>query len=186
MAAAGRLPRHQQPVRDGDERRAGLRRARHLKRAAAYRIEGERVDGDDLEEVEWSTARLLRAAREERKPAVLEALTYRYRGHSVADAGLAYRTKEEIAERREQDPLVRTRRSLEARGVPSEGIDALEAEVEAEVEASVAYAEADTAPAVDQLAAGMYATGSQEQFERMRPGSPAGEEELVFAGGLGA
>jgi pyruvate dehydrogenase E1 component alpha subunit len=157
-----------------------------FKRAAAYRIEGERVDGDDLEEVEWSTARLLRAAREERKPAVLEALTYRYRGHSVADAGLAYRTKEEIAERREQDPLVRTRRSLEARGVPSEGIDALEAEVEAEVEASVAYAEADTAPAVDQLAAGMYATGSQEQFERMRPGSPAGEEELVFAGGLGA
>jgi pyruvate dehydrogenase E1 component alpha subunit len=157
-----------------------------FKRAAAYRIEGERVDGDNLEEVEWATARLLRAAREERKPAVLEALTYRYRGHSVADAGLAYRTKEEIAERREQDPLVRTRESLEARGVPPEGIDALEAEVEAEVEAAVAYAEADAAPAVDRLAAGMYATGSEEQFERMRPGSPVGEEEMVFAGGLGA
>jgi pyruvate dehydrogenase E1 component alpha subunit len=157
-----------------------------FKRAAAFRIEGERVDGDNLEEVEWATARLLRAAREERKPAVLEALTYRYRGHSVADAGLAYRTKEEIAERREQDPLVRTRESLEARGVPPEGIDALEAEVEAEVEAAVAYAEADAAPAVDRLAAGMYATGSEEQFERMRPGSPVGEEEMVFAGGLGA
>jgi pyruvate dehydrogenase E1 component alpha subunit len=157
-----------------------------FKRAAAYRIEGERVDGDDLEEVEWATARLLRAAREERKPAVLEALTYRFRGHSVADAGLAYRTKEEIEERKEQDPLTRTRESLTARGVPLEGIEALEAEVEAEVEAAVAFAEADAAPPVDRLAAGMYATGSEQQFERMRPGSPAGEEELVFAGGLGA
>jgi pyruvate dehydrogenase E1 component alpha subunit len=157
-----------------------------FKRAAAYRIEGERVDGDDLEEVEWATARLLQAARDERKPAVLEALTYRFRGHSVADAGLAYRTREEIEERREQDPLVRTRESLVARGVPLEGIDALEAEVEAGVEAAVAFAEADAAPPVDRLAAGVYAAGSDEQFERMRPGSPSGEEELVFAGGLGA
>jgi pyruvate dehydrogenase E1 component alpha subunit len=156
-----------------------------FKRAASYRIEGERVDGNDLEEVEWATARLLRAAREERRPAVLEALTYRYRGHSVADAGLAYRTKEEIEERRGNDPLVRTRESLETRGVPPEGLDALEAEVEAEVEAAVAYAEQDAAPSVDGLAAGVYAAGSEEQFERMRPGSPVGEEELVFAGGLG-
>ena len=156
-----------------------------FKRASAYRIEGERVDGNDLEEVEWATARLLRAAREERRPAVLEAVTYRYRGHSVADAGLAYRTREEIEERRLQDPLVRTRESLEARGVPPEGLDALEAEVEGEVEAAVAYAEQDAAPSVDRLAAGVYAAGSEEQFERMRPGSPAGEEELVFAGGLG-
>jgi pyruvate dehydrogenase E1 component alpha subunit len=156
-----------------------------FKRAGAYRIEGERVDGNDLEEVEWATARLLRAAREERRPAVLEAVTYRYRGHSVADAGLAYRTREEIEERRLQDPLLRTRESLEARGVPPEGLDALEVEVEGEVDAAVAYAERDEAPPVDRLAAGVYAAGSGEQFERMRPGSPAGEEELVFAGGLG-
>jgi pyruvate dehydrogenase E1 component alpha subunit len=156
-----------------------------FKRAAAYRIEGERVDGDDLEEVEWATARLLRAAREERRPAVLEALTYRYRGHSVADAGLAYRRKEEIEDRKGNDPLVRTRESLETRGVPPEGLDALEGEVEAEVEAAVAYAEQDAAPSVNRLAAGVYAAGSEEQFERMRPGSPVGEEELVFAGGLG-
>ncbi len=156
-----------------------------FKRAAAYRMEGERVDGDDIEEVEWTTARLLKAAREERRPAVLEAITYRYRGHSVADAGLAYRTKEEIEERRSRDPLARTRESLVARGAPVEGIEALEAEVEAEVEDAVAFAEADAPPPVDRLAAGVYAAGSGEQFERMRPGSPYGEEELVFAGGLG-
>jgi pyruvate dehydrogenase E1 component alpha subunit len=156
-----------------------------FKRAAAYRMEGERVDGDDLEEVEWATARLLRAAREERRPAVLEALTYRYRGHSVADAGLAYRSREEIEERRLEDPLVRTRGLLESRGVPPEGLDAIEAEVEGEVEQAVAYAEHDAPPSVDRLAAGVYTPGSEEQFERMRAGSPFGEAELVFAGGLG-
>jgi pyruvate dehydrogenase E1 component alpha subunit len=155
------------------------------KRAGAYKMEGERVDGDDLEEVEAVTSRLLRAAREERRPAVLEAVTYRYRGHSVADAGLAYRSKEEIEERKSQDPLTRTRELLEARGVPAEGLDALEAEVEEKVARAVAFAEADEAPPVDRLAAGMYRQGSAEQFERMRPGSPFGEAELVFAGGLG-
>jgi pyruvate dehydrogenase E1 component alpha subunit len=156
-----------------------------FKRAASYRMAGERVDGDDLEEVEVATARLLKQAREERRPAVLEAVTYRYRGHSVADAGLAYRSREEIEEHRREDPLARTRVLLEARGVPSAGLDAVEAEVEAEVEGAVAFAEADPAPPVDRLAAGVYTPGSEAQFERMLPGSPFGEAELVFAGGLG-
>ena len=57
------------------------------RRAAAHRMHGERVDGDDLDAVVEAADRLLRGAREERRPAVLEAMTYRYRGHSVADAG---------------------------------------------------------------------------------------------------
>jgi pyruvate dehydrogenase E1 component alpha subunit len=156
-----------------------------FKRAGSYRMDGERVDGDDLEEVEAATSRLLRRAREERRPAVLEAVTYRYRGHSVADAGLAYRSREEIEEHRREDPLVSTRQLLEARGVLGVALDALERDAEDAVERSVAYAEADAAPAVDRLAAGVYADGSGEQFERMRPGAPFGEAELVFAGGLG-
>jgi pyruvate dehydrogenase E1 component alpha subunit len=156
-----------------------------FKRAAAYRMDGERVDGDDLEAVETAAARLLERAREERRPAVLEAVTYRYRGHSVADAGLAYRSREEIDEHRRGDPLVSTRQLLETRGVPASGLDALEVEAEVAVERAVAYAEADSPPAVDRLAAGVYAGGSEEQFERMRPGAPFGEAELVFAGGLG-
>ena len=77
------------------------------KRASAYRMHGEAVDGDDLEAMLEATERLLDRARDEREPAVLEAITYRYRGHSVADAGLAYRTREEIKEHQEHDPLVR-------------------------------------------------------------------------------
>ncbi len=66
------------------------------KRASSYRMHGEPVDGDDLDAVIEASSRLLERAREQRAPAVLEAITYRYRGHSVADAGLAYRTKDEI------------------------------------------------------------------------------------------
>jgi TPP-dependent pyruvate/acetoin dehydrogenase alpha subunit len=61
----------------------------------------------------------------------------------------------------------------------------LEREVDERVEAAVAYATADEPPPVEDLAAGMYAPGSAEHFERMRPGSPFGELELIFDGGLG-
>jgi pyruvate dehydrogenase E1 component alpha subunit len=156
-----------------------------FRRAAAFRIKGERVDGDDLEEVLAASTALLDEARQKRRPAVLEAVTYRYRGHSVADAGLAYRTKDEIEERRLADPLGRTRVVLEGAGVDEQRIVAAEVEAEAAVARAVEFAAASPAPEVDQLAAGMYAPGSAEQFERMRPGSPLGERELVYAGGLG-
>jgi pyruvate dehydrogenase E1 component alpha subunit len=156
-----------------------------FRRAAAYRIDGERVDGDDLEAVAEASGRLLAAAREERRPAVLEAMTYRYRGHSVADAGLAYRSREEIEEHRSRDPIERTRATLTKSGVEAERIEAAAAEAGAAVERAVEFAAADAAPDVDRLAAGVYAPGSGEQFERMAPGSPLGERELVFDGGLG-
>jgi pyruvate dehydrogenase E1 component alpha subunit len=156
-----------------------------FKRAGSYKMTGERVDGDDVEAMTEAAGRLLARAREERAPAVLEALTYRYRGHSVADAGLAYRTREEIDEHRARDPLERTRELLGARGVEAPAIDDADAAAEAAVTAAVAFADADAAPAVDRLAAGVYAEGSESQFERMLPGSPFGERELVFEGGLG-
>ncbi len=157
-----------------------------FKRAASYRMASERVDGDDLEAVFDATDRLLRAAREQRKPAVLEAMTYRYRGHSVADAGLAYRTKDEIAERRDRDPIARVRASLIERGVEEAELEAAEQRARETIAAAVEFADADPEPALDQLAKGMYAPTSDLQFARMKPGSPYGEEELVYAAGLGA
>jgi len=157
-----------------------------FKRAASYRMASERVDGDDLEAVFDAATRLLSTAREQRKPAVLEAMTYRYRGHSVADAGTAYRTKDEIAERRERDPIARVRKALAERGTDEGELVAAEERARDEIAAAVAFADADPEPRADQLAAGMYAPTSDLQFARMRPGSPFGEEELVFAAGLGA
>ena len=156
-----------------------------FKRASAYRIKGERVDGDDLDAVIEVAGGLLAEAREHRRPAVLEVVTYRFRGHSVADAGLAYRTREEIDERKERDPLLRVREQLLAAGSTEEELAAADEEAAAAVQRAVDFAEANPAPAVDALAAGVYAPGSESQFERMLPGSPLGERELVFAGGLG-
>jgi pyruvate dehydrogenase E1 component alpha subunit len=155
------------------------------KRASAYRMHGEAIDGDDLEIVIDATSRLLHQAREERRPAVLEAITYRYRGHSVADAGLAYRTKDEIAQHQQRDPLLRTASRLREAGAGTDELRAIDERVEERVQKAVEFALESPEPDVDALAWGMYAAGSDEQFARMRPGSPFGEEELVFDGGLG-
>jgi pyruvate dehydrogenase E1 component alpha subunit len=155
------------------------------KRASAHRMHGEPVDGDDLEAVIEATARLLDRARRQREPSVLEAITYRYRGHSVADAGLAYRTKDEIAEHQKRDPLLRTAERLRESGATTEELREIDERVEQRVQESVEFALDSPEPDVDALAWGMYGQGSDEQFARMRPGSPYGEEQLVFEGGLG-
>ena len=156
------------------------------RRAEAHRMHGERIDGDDLDAVVEAADRLLRDAREQRRPAVLEAVTYRYRGHSVADAGLAYRDADEIAARKALDPIGRVRAQLIDAGATEDELDAVDDAAEAQVQAAVQYALASPEPAVEELAFGMHAAGSAAQFERMRPGSPFGEEKLTFDAGLGA
>jgi pyruvate dehydrogenase E1 component alpha subunit len=155
------------------------------KRAGSYRMHGEPVDGDDLDAVIEASSRLLERAREQREPAVLEARTYRYRGHSVADAGLAYRTKDEITSYQERDPLIRTASRLRDAGATTEELRAIDERVEERVQAAVEFASSNPEPDVDALAWAMHSQGSDEQFARMRPGSAFGEEELVFEGGLG-
>jgi pyruvate dehydrogenase E1 component alpha subunit len=154
------------------------------KRAAAFRMHGERVDGQDVEAVLTAADRLLRRAREERAPAVLEALTYRYRGHSVADPGTAYRTEAELEEWRMRDPLTLYRtRLLDERRAEESQLAAVEARAHARVERAVAAAEASPEPPVEALAAHVYGDpGTAGQFARMAPGSPFGERELVLAG----
>jgi pyruvate dehydrogenase E1 component alpha subunit len=156
------------------------------RRACAHHMHGERVNGDDLDAVIEATGRLLRRAREERLPAVLEAVTYRYRGHSVADAGLAYRTKDEIAERQARDPLVRVQRQLREAGIGDDELGEIDRVADERVQAAVEFALASPEPSLERLAAGMHAAGSAEQFARMRPGSPFGEEGLTFDAGLGS
>jgi pyruvate dehydrogenase E1 component alpha subunit len=156
------------------------------KRASAHRMHGERVDGDDLDAVFEAADRLLRAAREDRTPAVLEVMTYRYRGHSVADAGLAYRTKDEIAEHQVHDPIRRVRTQLREAGVAEAELEAIDKQADERVVAAVEHALASAEPRADRLAAGMHAAGSAEQFARMRPGSAFGELALTFDAGLGA
>jgi pyruvate dehydrogenase E1 component alpha subunit len=155
------------------------------KRASAFRMHGERVDGDDLDAVVDAADRLLRGAREQRRPAVLEAVTYRFRGHSVADAGVAYRSKREIAEHTARDPIARVRERLLADGLQEAELEAIADGAGALVAAAVESALTSPEPPIDQLAWGVHAPGSDAQFARMRPGSAFGEEQLVFDSGLG-
>jgi pyruvate dehydrogenase E1 component alpha subunit len=151
------------------------------KRACAYRMHGERVDGDDLFAVLEAAERLLARAREERRPAVLEAMTYRYRGHSVADAGLAYRSKGEIAEHQARDPIDRAAAALRERGTLRDGdLDELRERAEARVRDAVDFAERSREPGEDGLIEHLYGDpGAGEQMARNALGAPFGEARVL-------
>ncbi len=156
------------------------------RRAAAFGMHGERVDGNDLLAVQSACERLLTRAREERSPAVLEALTYRFRGHSVADPGISYRSEEEIEEHlRRHDPILAFEQDLLSKGVEPQQLQAARESAARSVAEAVSFAERSPAPELSSLAEGVYASGSDVQFARMRLGSPFGEQELVFDAGLG-
>jgi pyruvate dehydrogenase E1 component alpha subunit len=147
------------------------------RRAAAYRMHGERVDGNDVLAVREATARLLTAAREQRRPALLETVTYRQRGHSVADAGKVYRSAEEIASWRKRDPITRFGLFCTEQGLlTAEQIEAVWAEVAAEVKAAIDEALAAAFPDPDTLYEHVYGDPAwREQFARMQAGAPFGE-----------
>jgi TPP-dependent pyruvate/acetoin dehydrogenase alpha subunit len=89
------------------------------KRAAAYGMPGETVDGMNLQEVHRGASEAIERARRGEGPTLIEAITYRYLGHSKSDANL-YRTREEIEEWRERDPIKRFASALEEEGVLEE------------------------------------------------------------------
>jgi pyruvate dehydrogenase E1 component alpha subunit len=115
-------------------------------RARSYAMHGERVDGMDVEAVRATCDRLVERARKEMQPALLEAVTYRFRGHSMADPA-TYRTKEELEEFRGKDPIT----TLKARLVLDNELDeagykALEAKIKKIVDEAVRFAEESPPP----------------------------------------
>jgi len=85
-------------------------------RAAGYGMPGETVDGMELDEVHEAASGAVERARRGEGPTLIEAVTYRYLGHSKSDANL-YRTREEIQLWRKQDPIQRFAMKLEEEGV---------------------------------------------------------------------
>ena len=81
-------------------------------RGRSFDIPGEQVDGMDVRAVKATAERVLKWVREGNGPYILEALTYRYRGHSMSDPA-KYRTREEVQKMREEhDPIEQVRRRL--------------------------------------------------------------------------
>ena len=91
-----------------------------FQRGLAYGIPGAQVDGMDVLAVKAKAEEVVEYIREGNGPFVLEALTYRYRGHSMSDPA-KYRTKEEVQEMRERhDPIEQLKAVILARKLASE------------------------------------------------------------------
>ena len=121
------------------------------RRACAYNIEAEQVDGMDVLAVREALRRAVQHAREGKGPYFVETLTYRFRGHSMADPEF-YRTKEEVQEWRGRDPIQRFERQLRDWGMADDAmIKRLEDEVENVVNDAVRFAEESPAPDVSTL-----------------------------------
>lgn len=141
------------------------------KRASSYRIRGERVDGTDVLAVRDVASELIETARREGKPALLEAVSYRLKGHSVVDPA-KYRTSEAVSVARENDPIVSWRAALLTAGVLTEdSTAAIEQEVAAEVIAAVEFADASPHPEPSSLFDYNYATPVAADSRRL-PADP--------------
>jgi pyruvate dehydrogenase E1 component alpha subunit len=121
------------------------------RKAQAYRMPAEQVDGMDPVRVEDAVRRAAGHLRGGQGPYFIEARTYRFRAHSMFDTQ-AYRTRDEIEGWKQLDPIERLRTWMVANHELSDAeAAALEAAVEQELDAAVAFAEAGTAEPVDQL-----------------------------------
>jgi pyruvate dehydrogenase E1 component alpha subunit len=128
------------------------------KRGSAFRIPGVRIDGNDVVASREAMAEALRMAREERQPSIVEATSWRLRGHSVVDPA-TYRTKEEVQRLHDLDALAAYRKKLLAAGVlDADELTAIDAEVELEVNDCIEFADESPHPSPDQLFAHAYAT----------------------------
>jgi pyruvate dehydrogenase E1 component alpha subunit len=121
------------------------------RKAHAYRMPAEQVDGMDPVQVEAAARRALATIRGEGGPYFLEARTYRFRAHSMFDSQ-AYRSRDEVERWKPLDPIGRLRAWLAANHPAHvDELAAIEAQVDAEIGEALAFAEAGTLEPVDDL-----------------------------------
>jgi len=124
-----------------------------VEHACSYDVAGEVVDGMDVLEMHQAAQRAIRRARSSGHPTLLEVRTYRFMGHSMSDPlhGV-YRTKDEVEEQKKRDPILQlSHRMQDAGTIDQAGVDALAAEVHAEVEDAVKFADDSPDPEPDAL-----------------------------------
>ncbi|MGQ0600475.1 MAG: thiamine pyrophosphate-dependent dehydrogenase E1 component subunit alpha [Anaerolineales bacterium] len=122
-------------------------------RAAAYGIAGVTVDGNDLLAMYNAVREAAERARTGGGPTLIEALTYRWRGHSKSDKQ-AYRTRDEVKEWQQRDPI---NRFAAAMSLSEPELDAARAQALERINAAVAFSQASPEPAVENITEGVYA-----------------------------
>jgi pyruvate dehydrogenase E1 component alpha subunit len=120
-------------------------------KAQGFGVPGTRCDGMDVLDVHDVVTNALKCAREERKPQLVEAVTYRFRGHSMADPE-EYRTKDEVEEWRERDPIQAFAKRLQDEDVVTkEQFEELDEKAIETVDEAVRFADESPFPDLDAL-----------------------------------
>ncbi|HNB54465.1 MAG TPA: thiamine pyrophosphate-dependent dehydrogenase E1 component subunit alpha, partial [Anaerolineales bacterium] len=115
------------------------------KRAAAFGFEAIQVDGNDVETMYNTVEQAVGKVRAGEGPVYIEAMTYRLWGHMMGDPEI-YRTKEEVAQARKNEPIVRLGRRLLELGYSDTDLTRLDAEAEAIILDALQFAEASPVP----------------------------------------
>jgi pyruvate dehydrogenase E1 component alpha subunit len=130
-------------------------------KAQGFGVPGTKCDGMDVLDVHAAIGDALTCARDERKPQLVEAVTYRFRGHSMADPE-EYRTKEDVEEWRKRDPIENFKKRCIDEGVLSEeDFEKLGEEAQAEVDEATEFADGSPFPELDSLYDDVYVYGDQ-------------------------
>src|SRR4051812_46573944 len=150
-------------------------------KAQGYGVPGSRCDGMDVLDVQAAITEGLRCAREERKPQLIEAVTYRFRGHSMADPE-EYRDKEEVEEWRKRDPIENFKKRLIDEDIISEDdAEKMDEEAVGIIDEATEFADNSPFPDLDSLYDDIYVLGDQVKgwyaVDERAPEPHRGEEE---------
>jgi pyruvate dehydrogenase E1 component alpha subunit len=146
------------------------------RRGCAYRIPGTRVDGNNVIAVRDAARTALERARSEHRPRLLEAVSYRLRGHSVVDPA-QYRSTQEVQRLRAQDPLPAFRAYLiDNHILEPDTVDRIGEEAEQAVTAAVSFADASPPPDTATLFDHVYATEVANTHLGLPGDTPIGTE----------
>jgi pyruvate dehydrogenase E1 component alpha subunit len=128
------------------------------RKAEAYGMPGEQVDGMDVLAVREVTARAVERARREKIPTLIETRTYRFRGHSMRDpAAAVYRTREEVEEWKKSDPIVLLWDRMSRDGIITDAeYKEMDKEINQVIEEAVRFADASPEPPLEELLTDVY------------------------------
>jgi pyruvate dehydrogenase E1 component alpha subunit len=137
------------------------------KKACAYDMESIQVDGMDLREVMLKTSEIVEKTRADSEPRFIEALCYRFKGHSVVDPD-KYRSAEDKEKFRKADPIVAFEHELEKSGLADEDyFKKVRQEIDAEVQEVIKFADESPDPRPEDLYRYVYA-GDWENRPELR------------------
>ena len=120
-------------------------------RAAAYGMLGVQVDGQDVVAVHEVAQAAIQRARQDGGPTLIECKTYRYVGHHEGDPGTDYRTRDEVQQWKQQDPVKLARKRLLDSGVSERELEAADQEVERLIDEAVEFAEKSPEPLAESV-----------------------------------